>query len=117
MDASEGMATPPFGAMHQIQVIEKLRADHQAGIKWSLLWILVCFHHAQATLGLDHIFAFQAISTAGEDKALVPDYGRCTLDVFKETALYSLALPSNLMMLSVAGIGRERKSSPAGWPS
>ena len=117
LDLSEGMATPPFRAIHQIQVIEQLRADYQAGSKWSLPWILVCFSHAQATLGLDHIFAFQGISTAVEDKALVPDYGRGTLDVFKETARYSLAQPSNLMMLSVAGIGRESKSSPADWPS
>ncbi len=117
LDQSEGMATPPFRAIHQIQIIEKMREDYQAGIKWSLPWILVSFSHARATLGLDHIFAFQGISTAVDDKALVPNYGRSTLDVFTETARYSLAQPSNLMMLSVAGIGRERESKSTDWPS
>jgi len=39
---SEGIATPPFGAIHQIQVTEKLRADYQPGIKWSMPCVLVC---------------------------------------------------------------------------
>ncbi|KAK3901870.1 heterokaryon incompatibility protein-domain-containing protein, partial [Staphylotrichum tortipilum] len=117
LDLSEGMATPPFKAIHQIQVIQNLRADYQAGNKWSLPWILISFSHSQATFGQDHVFGFQGISTAVEDNALVPDYGLEELDVFRETTLYSLAQPSNLMMLSVAGIGREKHNRPDNWPS
>jgi hypothetical protein len=115
LDQSEGMATPPFRAIHQIQSIERLRADYQAGIKWPLDQILINFSISQATLGLDHVFAFQGISTAVEDNELVPDYGKSTLDVFKETTLHSMAEPSSLMILSMAGIARARESPD--WPS
>lgn len=118
LDVSEGMATPPFQAIRQIQAIETLREDYQAGFKWPLPRILVHFNNAKATLGLDHVFGFQGVSAAAEDKALVPDYQKPTLDVFRETTLYSLAQPPSLMMLSVAGTTQQQKlqSSP-GWPS
>ncbi|KAK4115532.1 hypothetical protein N656DRAFT_795261 [Canariomyces notabilis] len=115
LDQSEGMATPPFRAIHQIQSIERLRADYQAGIKWPLDQILINFSISQATLGLDHVFAFHGISTAVKDHALVPDYKRPTLDVFKETTLHSMAQPTSLMILSMAGIARARESPD--WPS
>ncbi|KAK1751248.1 heterokaryon incompatibility protein-domain-containing protein [Echria macrotheca] len=115
LDLAEGMATPPFLAVHRIHSIESMRADYQTGVRWALAPVLINFAVSQSTLDKDHIFAFQGISSAVEDGALTPDYGKPALDIFREAVLYSLHR-SRFMILSMAGMSHTRASVPD-WPS
>jgi len=119
LDQSEGMATPPFARIRQIGQIEKLREEYRQGELWTLPCILANFGASQATDDRDYVFAFQGISTAYSERALVPDYSKEALHVFREATQYALMHPpvqNSLLMLSIGGLSHAR-SEVHDWPS
>ncbi|KAK3353879.1 heterokaryon incompatibility protein-domain-containing protein [Lasiosphaeria hispida] len=119
MDRSEGMSTPPFLAIHRIQLIEKLRNEYRRGEIWTLPYVLASFGTSRATNDKDYVFAFQGICTTAAEQALVPDYAKPAFQVFREASLYALTHPPaqhSLLMLSIAGVGHTRPGV-SDWPS
>ena len=119
-DLSEGMATPSYEGIHRLQLIAELRQRFRDGEKKTLPVIVADFSSSQATVDIDHVYAFQGVSSAADEGAVLPDYRKGALDVFRDLTLYSLSqerIEPSLAMLAVAGVANTRDGTGENWPS
>jgi len=122
LDISVGMAMTPGHAIGQICSINRLRRRYRRGTRLSLAEIVLDFRSSQASLDKDHVFGFHGISSDAQNPALLPDYSKSALQVFREAVVQSLRDGPQEMpfaLFAVAGVAHIRSTGTdePPWPS
>jgi hypothetical protein len=91
-----------LGTMYEARCVQQEQESEM------LQEILLGLYHFDATVSHDKIYALLGLAVDAADAELQPDYGASIEDVYTKTARYLLLRDPSILILHMAGIGRQR---------